>query len=458
MAVFEFRSTLPVSVSELFAWHARPGAFERLAAPWQRLVLLARSGGIRDGARVRCMLQRRPLRLRWETLYCDLIENRQFVDELVRGPLPCWRHCRFMRPQGDDASLLWDWIQYELPLGLAGRALLGGVSRSRLERLFAWRHLRTERDLLRHAAFRERPRLRVALGGASGLIGRQLAAFLTTGGHRVTPLVRSVVDTAQRGIRWHPDRDEIDARALEGFDAFVHLGGENIAGAAWTPQRKAALRESRIRGTALLARTIARLKQPPRTFICASATGYYGDRGDEALTEDSPPGEGFLPDLCREWEQAAAPAQTAGVRVVSARLGVVLSPSGGALARMLTPFGLGLGGRLGSGRQFMSWIALDDAVGALHYVLMNDALRGAVNLTAPGAVTNREFTRTLGTVLKRPTLAPVPAAAVRALFGEMGQRLLLEGANVVPRRLLDAGFEFASPDLEQALRFELGRF
>jgi len=298
--------------------------------------------------------------------------------------------------------------------------------------------------------------LRVAIGGASGLIGTALAALLTSREHYVFPLVRHPPHAAAREIYWNPAGGEIDAPALEGVDAVVHLGGESIAGGRWTARRRAAIRDSRVTSTQLLSQTLARLRQRPHTFICASATGYYGDRGDEPLMEDSAPGEGFLPEVCQAWEAATEPARQAGLRVVNLRIGIVLSPRGGALKKMLPPFKAGLGGVVGNGRQYMSWITLSDLVRAIDFLLLTDNILGPVNAVAPNPVTNREFTRALGRVLRRPTIFPLPGFVVRTLFGEMGQALLLDGSRVLPTKLERAGFSFLHSRLEDALRFELG--
>jgi len=299
--------------------------------------------------------------------------------------------------------------------------------------------------------------LRVVVGGASGLIGTALTASLRNRGDRVLPLVRHAPRTGTGEIPWDPATAELQGPALEGTDAVIHLGGVNIASGRWSKKTKAAIRDSRLESTRLLSATLARLEKPPRTFICASATGYYGNRGAELLTEDSPPGDGFLPDLCRAWEAATEPARHAGIRVVNLRTGIVLSARGGALARMLPAFKAGGGGVLGSGRQYMSWITLDDAVRVIEFALKTESLAGPVNVVAPNPVTNREYTRTLGRVLKRPTFLPLPAFAIRVLFGEMGRVLLLEGQRVHPARLEQAGFSFHHVHLEDALRHELAR-
>jgi uncharacterized protein (TIGR01777 family) len=292
--------------------------------------------------------------------------------------------------------------------------------------------------------------MNLLLTGASGLIGSALVAALESEGHHVTKLRRA----GRGGPTWDPAAHAIDLSSAPSPDAVVHLAGENV-GARWTPERKRRIRESRIGGTRLLCETLAQLPVPPRALVCASATGFYGDRADEWLDETSPPGAGFLAGVCRDWEAATASAKSAGIRVVQVRLGIVLAGQGGALAKMLPAFRLGLGGRLGDGRQFWSWIALADVVRAVEHALGNPDLHGPVNVTSPNPVTNREFTAGLGRVLRRPACFAVPRLAVNLLFGEMGREALLASARVRPARLLGGGFQFRFPDLEAALRSAL---
>jgi uncharacterized protein (TIGR01777 family) len=301
-----------------------------------------------------------------------------------------------------------------------------------------------------------RQSLRVAVSGAGGLIGSALVRAMVAEGHEIRRLVRR--PSADRTeVSWDPTAGTVDAEGLEGLDAVVHLAGENIASGRWTAARKETIRASRVGGTRSLCDALARLEAPPGVIVSASAIGYYGDRGEELLDETSPPGKGFFPGVGQAWEAATSGAEKAGIRVVKLRIGVVLSGSGGALARMLPPFRLGLGGRLGSGRQYMSWIALDDLVAAIRFAIDTPSLRGPVNATAPEAVTNADFTRTLGRVLGRPTPFPIPGPALRVLAGGMADEALLSSARVRPRRLQESGFRFLHPDLDGALRFELGR-
>lgn len=297
--------------------------------------------------------------------------------------------------------------------------------------------------------------MKILISGSGGLVGSALVPALRSSGHEAIRLVRSTSSGTQSpmdSVTWDPLSGQLDPSRLEGLDAVVHLAGESIAARRWTPAQKTRIVESRVKGTRLLAETLAKLTPPPRELICASAIGFYGDRADQRLNEDSPPGTGFLANTCREWEAAAKPAVDRGIRVVHLRTGLVLASQGGALAKMLTPFRLGIAGIIGSGQQYMSWISLDDLVAIIAYALSTETLRGPVNAVAPKPVTNYEFTKTLGRVLGRPTLFPIPAFAARLAFGEMADGLLLASARVEPKRLLESGFGFRFPELEAAIR------
>ena len=298
--------------------------------------------------------------------------------------------------------------------------------------------------------------MKVAVTGATGLIGSALVPFLRSGGHDAVPLRRAAASASDGAPSWDPASGALSAGALDGVDAVVHLAGENIAGRRWTAARKARIRDSRVDGTRRLAETLAGLARRPRTLVAASAIGFYGDRGDQRLDEADAPGSDFLADVCQAWEAAATPARNACIRVVHLRIGIVLTPAGGALGQMLLPFRMGAGGVIGSGRQYMSWVALDDVLGGILHALRTDGLAGPVNMVSPNPVTNAEFTKTLGRVLRRPTILPLPAFGARLAFGEMADALLLSSTRVEPSRLREGGFEFGYPDLEAALRHLLG--
>jgi uncharacterized protein (TIGR01777 family) len=442
------------SVEETFAWHERPGALERLTPPWGEVTVEKKEGGIRDGARVVLRVHQGPASFRWELRHRDFEENRQFRDEQVSGPLKSWTHVHRFGPREGGGCVLRDEIELGVPLGLP---VAPGLIEKELDRLFAFRYRRLAQDLARHASHADRPRLTVAITGASGLIGTSLRHFLTTGGHRVLPLVRDRRDMGPDDVYWNPSTGDIEAEKLEAADAVIHLSGASIGANRWTEARKKVLRESRVRSTDLLARTLAGLPSGPRVLVSASAVGFYGNRGDERLDESAALGKGFLAGLVRDWEAATRPAEKAGLRVVRLRSGVAISPRGGALGQMLLPFKLGAGGRLGSGRQYFSWIDLDDLVALYAHILYDDSLEGPVNGTAPNPVSNATFTSSLGRVLGRPTLLPVPSMAVKALFGQLGEEALLWGQRAVPAKVLATGFQFHAEGIEESLRFQLGK-
>jgi uncharacterized protein (TIGR01777 family) len=299
--------------------------------------------------------------------------------------------------------------------------------------------------------------MKILVTGSTGLVGSSLVPVLTSKGHEVVKLVRSEPKDSATEIYWNPEEGSLDAAMLEGLGAVVHLAGENLAEGRWSEDKKKRIRESRIKGTRLLSETLSRLKAKPEVLVSASAVGFYGNRADELLTERNSSGSDFLAEVCREWELATQPAALAGVRVVNLRFGVIFSGEGGALQKMLLPFRMGVGGKLGSGHQYMSWITIDDAVGAILHAVEKRDLRGPVNVVAPEAATNKEFTKAMGRVLSRPTIFPVPAFAARLAFGEMADATLLSSQRVEPALLMESGFVFKYPELEGALRHVLDK-
>ncbi len=455
LSTFRFESVLPVGVEDAFAWHACRGAFERLSPPWQDIDVIERDGTIRDGDVLVMRMRVGPVGIKWVAEHFDYEDGRQFGDRQLKGPFRFWEHRHRFEPIDERSCRLTDDISYRPPLGRLGALFGGRHARKQLQRVFAYRHDRTRKDLEMLQRYQSELPQTIAITGASGLVGSSLTALLLSGGHRVVRLVRRK-PTSESEVQWDADSG-IDPATLQGIDAVVHLAGESLASGRWTRKKMAAIRDSRVEGTRHLAAALANMDRPPSVLVSASAIGYYGDRGEEPITESGSPGSGFLADVVRDWENATAPASDAGVRVCLARLGVVLSPTGGALKTMLPAFKLGGGGPIGNGKQMFSWVSLDDAVGAILHMLFTPEVSGPVNVTSPNAVTNRDFARTLGRVLRRPAFMPLPGFAARAVFGKMADEILLSGANIVPQRLRDTGYAFLDPDLEPALRRLLGR-
>jgi uncharacterized protein len=296
--------------------------------------------------------------------------------------------------------------------------------------------------------------MKIAIAGASGLVGSALIPVLARDDSAITRLVRHAPKPGE--IEWHPNQDQVSTQNLDGFDVIINLAGENLAGGRWTDEHKRKIRDSRVSGTHLLSEAIAKMLVRPRVFVCASATGLYGDRDDEVLDEQSESGGGFLAGVCREWEKACEPATKAGVRVVNLRFGPILAREGGMLSKLLTPFKMGMGGKVGTGKQYISWVALEDAVNAIKLAINDQSMQGPVNVVSPNPVTNEEFTKTLGHVLNRPTALAMPAFAARLAFGEMADEMLLVSQRVLPKKLVGAGFQFHYPELEAAMKRYVG--
>jgi uncharacterized protein (TIGR01777 family) len=449
MPTFKQAIELPHPVERVFSWHRRPGAFERLIPPFEDVRLIGRSGDLTNGGTVTLGVKKAGIRVRWHLRHTEFEEN---------GPFAAWEHRHRFTPTESGHCVLEEEVKWEPPLGALGELMGGGVAQRELRRLFDFRHARLANDLARHAsAPAGSGPLTVAITGQSGLVGRALTSFLESGGHRVIRMVRRRPPEGSADVYWDYRREVIDLEGLAGADAVVHLAGEPLSEGRWDADKKRRIHESRSKGTRFLSDSLVRVRPRPRVLVSSSAVGFYGDRGNQRLVEGSPPGKGFLAEVCKDWEAATSSAEQAGIRVVHLRAGVVISGEGGALEPMLLPFKMGAGGRLGRGDQYISWIDHDDLVGLIHHALVHPSLGGPLNGTAPHAVTNGTFTGTLGRVLNRPTLIPVPSLAIKALFGEKGRALLLEGARVLPKKAEDSGFRFFFPGLEESLRFQLGR-
>tara|TARA_R110002073_G_scaffold60209_27_gene151352 strand:- start:23143 stop:24561 length:1419 start_codon:yes stop_codon:yes gene_type:complete len=457
---YRVTTPLPVSVADAFAYHERPGALQRLTPPWESVSLESSDQSLHVGSEVVLRTRFAGVPLRWVARHTEYDPPRHFADTQVSGPFASWNHHHEFRErvgaQPESGASLTDLVEYELPMGALGDFCGSSIAQRKIESMFAYRHRVTADDLQLIARYRSAP-LRFAISGSSGLVGSNLTRLLTLLGHQATPIVRS---------KDHSSSDEndcaiaawSDASEIEKFsdvDVVVHLAGKSIAGGRWSEQVKQQIRDSRVVKTRQLCESLATLKRKPKVLICASATGIYGDRGDTVLDESSSPGDDFLADVASEWEAACQPAIDAGIRVVNARFGLVLSVAGGALEKMLLPAKM-MGGKLGSGKQWWSWIALDDVLGAIYHCVQSEGVSGPVNFVSPEPITNADFTRVLGRVLNRPPLFPAPAFGLRLALGEMADALLLASTRVVPRALQQSGYTFRFSELESALRYSIG--
>ncbi len=457
--LFTRESTFHAPVEEVFNWHARPGALERMSPPWDPLEIVSKDATIEKGARVVMKLKATPLpvKITWTAEHVLYQPHTIFRDIQVQGPFAKWTHTHRFQPLDETTCTLEDSIEYTLPAYPFGQLFAGKLVAGKLKQIFRYRHETLAADLALHVARLEKKPLTILISGASGVIGSTLVPFLTTGGHRVLKLVRRQPEPGKDEIFWDPARGIIDRGSLPPVDAVIHLAGENIGQGKWTADKKRKIIESRNRSTTLLAHAVGTCDHPPAVFISASAIGYYGNRPDDRMTEECLPGDDFISDVCAQWEESASPAADYGIRTVFLRIGVALSPMGGALERLLPAFRLGLGGKIGHGGQCLSWIGIDDVVGAIYHAVNCPDIEGPVNVVAPNPVTNIAFTRTLGQVLKRPTPFFIPEKMIRFAFGQMGEEILLSSTRVTPGYLERTGYRFRHPDLESTLRHLLGK-
>lgn len=454
MITCRFDQTVPHPRDEVFAWHERPGAIRRLTPPFMAEVAVEPTMGLRDGSRAELLLLGAPPPLnRWVAEHFDHNPPESFSDRAVRGPLPGWVHHHRFEDLGGSTRVRDD-VSFELPRAAIGPARAVGtpIARAQLKRMFAYRHRQLLDDLEFAATHPSKP-LRIAMTGSTGLIGRELDAFLRSLGHVVVPIVRGPGATG--AIGWDPASGRIDEEALAAVDVVVHLAGKPI-GSRFTDAHKREIRSSRIGPTTRLAEVLARL-DGPRTLVSASGIGYYGADRPGWTREADEPGDDFLARVCVDWEAATVPAAQAGLRVVNVRTGIVLTPRGGSLAQQLPLFRAGIGGPLGDGTSWQSWISIDDIIGIYAHAVLDEGLRGPVNAAAPVPVTAREFATTLGAVLRRPALVPVPSFGPRLLLGTEGaDQLALASQRVSSAKVEASGYEFRQATLEEALRHVLG--
>lgn len=435
---FVFRSTIPRPADEIFHWHMRRGSVQRALPPWKKIKVLEEGE-----TRVSLLLH---ICFFWKKWILERRLGKNVLTEIqIQGPFKRWEHLCKVLPREEKTCELTDRITLSFPLPFFKKKI-----HKELHRALAGKHEVLAKDLATYARYPQAP-LRILLSGSTGFLGRHLKAFLLAGGHEVICLVHSQKRVGKEMVYWNPAAGEIDPRSLQGFDAVIHLAGENILG-RWSKKKKEAIFLSRCRDSWLLSQALSRLEKPPQTVISASAIGFYGNRGEELLTEKSLSGKGYLADVCVKWEEALSAVRDRGVRVVHTRFGAILSPSGGMLGKMLPLFRLGLGGKMGRGDQIVSWIHLDDAIGALYHLLMRQEIFGPVNVVSPHAVSQEQFTVTLAERLGRCAVMRIPAFCLRALMGEMADEVLLASTHALPERLRETDYHFRYPHLKEALR------
>jgi uncharacterized protein (TIGR01777 family) len=458
-----------ISSNELFAWHIREGAFERLNPPWHQFKVIERRGNIQNGGTVKIKMKiAGPIHTTWLVKHSDYVEGKQFRDSQIKGLFSSWSHTHLLNSFERSSSILDDHVEYSLPWGMLSETLVSALINKKLNQMFDYRHRIISDDLLVHATANkirgnDRP-MTIGITGSSGFIGSSLIPFITTGGHRVIRFIRRPVSDGNnfknvKSIQWNlsSSMSLID----ENIDAVVNLSGENIFG-RWTKEKKKRIFDSRVNTTQSLCKLLSSLDKPPKVLVSASATGYYGDRGDEILTEESPPSSSssndYLSYVCRSWEEATQIAKESGIRVVNLRIGIVLSSSGGMLSKILPIFKLGFGIRIGNGNQYMSWIGLDDLLGLILYAITDKSISGPVNAVSPNPITNADFTTALGRVLSRPTKFSIPKSMIKLPLGEeLANAAILSSTRVIPERLIEMGYKFRFPYLESVLRHTLGK-
>ena len=467
MPEFERSTIVDCDRQDLFEYHSQPGALNRLIPPWEKIAIELRSDSLNVGSEVVIRNSVFGIPLRWRAKHTSLSPPCSFQDIQISGPFQAWIHDHLFESIDAGHSKLRDRIQFENRFGAIGKLGIPFVRR-KLRAMFAYRHLTTKADLQLKRflePFVSQRQLRIGVTGSTGLIGRRLVDLISVLGHHAIRILRPLTfdkpndfPLSASTVVWDQALGFNDLAKIDGLDAVIHLAGQGIASTRWTRSNKQLIRESRVQGTQALVDELCKLSSPPKAFVCASGVGCYGDRGEEVLDESQVYGEDFLSSLARDWESAAHAYERSGNRVAIGRLGIALHPRQGALAKLLLPFRLGLGGRLGSGRQYWSWIHVDDAAAAFLYLAVNPSCSGPTNLVSPEQSNNKEFVETLGRVLNRPTIFPMPTFALRILLGEMADSMLLASTRAYCKKLTDEGFPFRASNLEECLRHVLGEF
>ena len=461
LPLFVHKAKFDANKKQIWDWYNSDGAFRRIMPEWEGIQPI-NAGRLVDGDETIFKVKMGPLRQKWVARHHSVVPGESFADRMIKGPFGAWNHHHEFESKSGQMTSVIDNVEYKLPLHIFTGWSAGFTVLPRMKQMFEFRSVRVANDLKQIQATAKLPRQRILVSGSTGMIGLQLCAFLEAAGHDVHRLLRpstklpSDVDST-KVVKWNDLTGEILEGDMNGFDSIIHLAGAGIGDKRWSKKRLKLIRDSRIIPTENLAKIVAGLENPPKKMLCSSAIGFYGNRGTEVLDENSSAGNDMLSDLCKDWENASSAAKDAGINVIHLRTGIVMSPLGGALAKLLLPAKMGAGGPVGGGKQMQSWISLDDEIYAIHHLMMKEDSEGAYNLTAPNPVSQKQFAKTLGKVLRRPAFAPLPGFVIKMLFGQMGKKLVLEGQDVKPNRLLESGYEFTHSELESCLRSCLGK-
>ena len=461
LPLFVHEAKFDANKKQIWDWYNSDGAFRRIMPEWEGIQPI-NAGSLVDGEETIFKVKMGPLRQKWIARHHSVVPGESFADRMIKGPFGAWNHHHEFESKSGGVTSVIDNVEYKLPMHIFTGWSAGFTVLPRMKQMFEFRSVRVANDLKQIQATAKLPRQRILVSGSTGMIGLQLCAFLEAAGHDVHRLLRpstklpSDVDSS-KVVKWNDLTGEILEGDMNGFDSIIHLAGAGIGDKRWSKKRLKLIRDSRIIPTKNLAKIVAGLEKPPKKMLCSSAIGFYGNRGTEVLDENSNAGNDMLSDLCKDWENSSNAAKDAGINVIHLRTGIVMSPLGGALAKLLLPAKMGAGGPVGGGKQMQSWISLDDEIYAIHHLMMKEDSAGAYNLTAPNPVSQKQFAKTLGKVLRRPAFAPLPGFVIKILFGQMGKKLVLEGQDVRPNRLLESGYEFTHSELESCLRSCLGK-
>ena len=461
-AFFNRRVEIPYDVHDVFNYHARYRAIDRMIPPWSFLKIIKRNNGLEDGAICILELQYGPVKLKWTAKHAGYIQDQLFQDKMIEGPLKSWEHTHSFTPNKLGGCIMEDNIKYSLPYRLNKFNILGNRLNKTLNQIFGYRHRILQNDLKLGGLLKENKGKRILISGSTGLIGSALIPFLdTAGGHQISRLVRPSSKYSSgdnnSGIRvWDPQAGKVDPSDLEGFDIIIHLSGASIGG-RWSKIKKRRIYDSRVKTTEILCNAIKKLKKPPSTLLCASAIGYYGSRGEEVVTEETTPGDGFLANLCVDWETQSKSVEDIGIRVVNARFGLILSPKGGILKvlTLASPLKVGLG--FGYGSNVINWVSIEDVIGSILYLISNASIRGPVNIVSPNPVMASDFFEIISKIQENKIMLKIGSKIMKLAIGDFATTINDSNGVLKPQKLLISGYPFMNSSLEDAARLLLGR-